>query len=166
MPGIFSRITAITGLGVDSRAATDTNVTELSAGRAIVVQQYPVNNVSIQDPLGLLLPGATIGNPRLEAASLSNVCRTDGFCVHQLGRRGHRRRHDVRRRHEQDREQLQRPDRRRRTASSAHCSVYVTTTGGNWPLKGIRYEVEINYELAPVPATAAELPVWRFPTSR
>jgi hypothetical protein len=32
-------------------------------------------------------------------------------------------------------------------------SVYVTTTGGNWPLKGIRYQVEFNYELAPVPAT-------------
>ena len=53
------------GLGVDSSASqTDSNTTQLTTGRSYCSTPLQLINVSFYDPLGLLQPGATAGNPR------------------------------------------------------------------------------------------------------
>jgi hypothetical protein len=138
------------GLGVNSSATqVDSNPLELSAGEQLLFSNIQLTNVSIFDPLGLLQPGATIGNPRWKTLrSGSFAAPTDfastssdaavNFDVTMFD--------DVTNKIENN---YTAPN----GTFSPLSSVYVTTTGGNWPLKGIRYEVAFDYELAPVPAT-------------
>jgi hypothetical protein len=136
-----------TGLGINS-GGSDTNTNELSAGEQLFFSNIQLTNVSIYDPLGLLQPGATVGNPQWKALRSSTFAAPSDFAS---------------------------------TSSDAGVttdvkmfddvtniignnysdgtfgplpSVYVTTTGGNWPLKGIRFEVPITFEVATTaPAT-------------
>jgi hypothetical protein len=136
------------GLGINSNATqVDSNANELSAGEQLFFSSIQLTNVSIRDPLGLLQPGATIGNPLwsalrsstfaegTDAASISSdaAVTTDvklfGDVANPIG------------------------NNYTEGVFSPLSSVYVTTTAGNWPLKGIRYQVPFDYEPAPQPAS-------------
>ena len=66
------RDTGSTGIGVNSSAQqSDSNLTQLTPGEQLLFSAITLNNVSFQDPLGLLMPGATI-TPKWTAMRSSN----------------------------------------------------------------------------------------------
>jgi hypothetical protein len=137
------------GIGVNSSAQqTDSSVTQLSNNEQLLFSNITLNNVSFQDPLGLLMPGATI-TPKWTAIRSSNhaagdvaTTSTDAAATTDVTTFN--------------------------TATSIENNYsaglispptgltgpfYLTTTAGTWSLKGLRYRLELNYELAPVPAS-------------
>ncbi|HEY3394930.1 MAG TPA: hypothetical protein VGK58_19655 [Lacipirellulaceae bacterium] len=136
------------GLGVDSSASqTDSNTTQLTTGEQLLFDNLQLTNVSFDDPLGLLQSGATVGNPRWR------VLRSPGHAAGDMATTS------------SDPDGTVNPTQFN-TATSIENNytaglispptglaspLYLTTTGGSWPLKGIGYQVEINYELATPP---------------
>jgi len=139
------------GLGINS-GVSDTNPNELSAGEQLFfsnIQLTPVPGLSmIHDPLNLLQPdptfnaqwkalrSATFDAPNDFASTSSDASVTTDVKMFD----------DVT-------NSIGNSNNYTPGTFGPLSSVYLTTTGGNWPLKGIRYEVAFEYELAPVPAT-------------
>jgi hypothetical protein len=134
-----------TGLGVNS-GGSDTNTSQLSAGEQLSFSAIQLTSVSIYDPLGLLQPGAALGNPQWKALRSSTFAPPDLASTSSDAAVT---------------TDVKMFDDVTNLISNNYTdgtfgplpSVYITTTGGDWQLKGIRYEVPFNYELAPAPAT-------------
>lgn len=140
------------GLGLDSSATmTDLQTARLNAGEKLFFSDITLTPFTVHDPLGQLVPGSvTIGNPRWRSLRSntnmapnsptvtvsSDVDQTQGvFTFAPSGAQG-----------------VILNDTPGVFPSIT--PLYVDTlSGNNWPLKGIGYQVEINYELAPTPAT-------------
>ena len=132
------------GLGVSS-PAEPANL-QLNAGEQLLFDQFQVINVAIQDPLGLLAPGASVNNPRWRGVRSSNHAAPDSVTVSS------------------DAAATQNvtvfDDAPNKIENNLTVGVfppmstaYVTTTAGSWTLKSIGWQVDLNYELAPVPAS-------------
>jgi hypothetical protein len=138
-----------TGLGVDSAVASD-NATQLTAGEQLLFSNITITNVSFQDPLGLFQPGATAGNAKWTALRSNGHGTGDAATTSSDAAAT------------QDVTTFNTATSIENNYGAGLISpgvgglsgpLYLTTTTGNWPLKGIRYTVEVNYEPSPVPAT-------------
>jgi hypothetical protein len=134
------------GLGVNS-GGSDTNPNELSAGEQLFFSNIQLSNISIYDPLGLLQPGAAVGNAQWKALRSNTFDDPDDVASTSSDAAVTT---DVK-----TFDDVTNSINNNYTSGTFDPlpSVYVTTTGGNWPLKGIRFEVPFTYELAPAPAT-------------
>ncbi len=138
------------GLGVNPGGA---NANELSAGEQLLFSNIQISNVSIFDPLGLLQPGATISNPKWKALRSATFSGGDTAQIIDADTMqvvktflGNNPANPVATPRDIE-------NNYNKGVFTPTNSVILSTTAGNWPLKGIRYEVAFDYELAPVPTT-------------
>jgi len=134
------------GLGVNS-GVSDTNPVELSTNEQLFFSTIQLTNVSIRDPIGQLQPGASVANPRWQLLRSATFMAPTDFASTSSDAAVTA--------------DVKMFDDVTNSINNNYIdgtfgplnSVYITTTGGDWPLKGIRYQVDINYELAPAPPT-------------
>jgi hypothetical protein len=128
------------GVGVSSPG--DPANLQLNAGEQLLFDQFQVVNVVIQDPLGLLSPGASVTNPRWRALRSSNHVAPDSVTASSDAAATQ----DV----------TVFDDAPNKIENNLTAGVfppmstaYVTTTAGSWTLKSIGWQVDLNYDLAP-----------------
>ncbi|HEX6962908.1 MAG TPA: hypothetical protein VF175_13645 [Lacipirellula sp.] len=137
------------GLGVDSSATqADSNAARLTSGEILRFSDIQLAPLTVHDPLGLFVPGsASISNPRWRSlrSNTNNAANSPTVTVSSDAAGTQ----DV---------AMFAPDGTPILNDTAGVftpisPLYVNTTAGNWPLKAIGYQVELNFELATPPPT-------------
>jgi hypothetical protein len=112
----------------------------------LLFNNLQVTNVVVNDPLGLLAPGASVTNPLWRGLRSSNHAAPDSVTVSSDAAGTQ----DVKVFDDN-------PNMIENNLSAGAFppmgTVYVTTTAGNWALKSIGWQVDLNYELAAAPAS-------------
>ena len=141
------------GLGVNSSSVqAGDNTTQLSTGEQLLFDNLQLTNVSVYDPLGLLQAGTTVNTKwralRSSDHASGDVAKTssdeagDSDVTLFNTATSIENNYDI---------GLISPNLANPELAGLSSPLYLTTTSGNWRLKGIRHAVVINYELNPTP---------------